>query len=322
MIPEKNGIYLRNMMNARNGDIISIPKYAIGDQDNPEGKKINCNWIALEFMNGLAKANAMDAATMRKTGRPEYYNINKLLKYSKTPGVKIFLVNNIIGSDPATEAKLFLKRFAYLTDRSALGGIIVRITSDYTKRTVNSAIVYMEAIKACGMQIGFWGDSSVPVGILKEFISRSNFTLGNVFWNPEERPYTGLVRSYLFWNNLNVQNYIPVVYFYGIGTYRFKPKAVNEYYTSLMQTDINAHMWYCWDPDKKYGPGLEGSMDIRKTLFQSIWTREIVPVTTTPTTPPDPTTPGDGDTTPDPADELTTEQKLAILWQDYLDRSK
>lgn len=322
MIPEKNGIYLRNMLAARGGDIISIPKFAIGDQDNPESKKLNCNWIALEFMNGLVKANAMDASTMRKTGRPEYYNINKLLKYSKTPGVKIFLVNNIIGSDPAKEAKLFLKRFAYLTDRSALGGVIVRITSDFAKRTVNSAIIYMEAIKASGMQIGFWGDSSVPTEILKEFISRSSFVLGNVFWNTEERPYSGLVRSYLFWNNLNVQNYIPVVYLYSIGTYKFKPKTVGEYYASLMQTDINAHMWYCYDPDKKYGPGLEGNMDIRKTLFQSIWTRAIVPVTTTPIPPTDATTLGDGDITPDPADELTTEQKLAILWQDYLDRNK
>jgi len=270
----------------------------------------------------------MDAATMKKTGRPEYYNINKLLRYSKTPGVKIYLVNNIIGSDPATEAKLFLKRFAYLTDLSSLGGVIVRIGADYAKRTVNSAIVYMEAIKACGLQIGFWGDASVPPAILKEFITRSSFSIGSVFWKADERPYPSLVKSYLFWTNLGVINYIPAVFLYSFGSYKFKVSTINEYHSSLMNTDLNANLWFCWDPEKKYGPGLEGAMEPRKVLFTNVWTKPITPVTlpssstgatsTTPTT--GSTTPAPP--TPDPTDELTMEQKVAILWQDYLDRNK
>lgn len=326
MIPLKNGIYLRSMMNARNGDIISIPKYAKGDPNNPDGKNLHCDWIALEFMNGLAKANFMDAATMKKTGRPEYYNINKLLRFSKTPGVKVFLVNNIIGSDPATEAKLFLKRFAYLTDLSSLGGVIVRIGADYAKRTVNSVIVYMEAIKACGLQIGFWGDASVPTPILKEFITRSSFTIGSVFWKADERPYPGLVNSYLFWTNLGVTNYIPAVFLYSFGSYKFKIGTLNEYQSSLMNTDLNANLWFCWDPEKKYGPGLEGSMEPRKVLFTNVWTKPITPVTSTSTTGTSTTTTSETTTTttppPDPTDELSLEQKVAILWQDYLNRNK
>jgi hypothetical protein len=66
-------------------------------------------------------------------------------------------------------------------------------------------------------------------------------------------------------------------------------------------------MWYCWDPEKKYGGGLESNMDVRYSLFRSVWTREIAK-----------TGKGEEITTPD---ELTIQEKMDILWQDYLDRN-
>jgi hypothetical protein len=307
MIPGKNGIYIRKLTTPRLGDIIEIPKFAKGDQDHPEDKSLNCDWIALEFMNGLVKANALDAGTMKKTGHPEWFNINKLLKYSKSPGVKVFLVINLVGSDPAKEAKIFLSRVAKLTDRSSIGGVIVHINGTYKKRSVKSTIQYLETIKSCGLDIGFWGDESVPANLLNEFIKRASFVMGNVTWKLKERPNTGLVNSYLFWDKLNVKNYIPVVTLYSSGAYKFKAKAVDEYFASLLGTDITANMWYCWDPEKKYGGGLESNMDVRYTLFRSVWTREISK-----------TGKGVETTTPD---ELTIEEKMDILWQDYLDRN-
>ena len=318
MIPEKNGIYIRNLSGILNGDIISVPKALIGDPNNPEGKDLNCNWAGLEFFNGIAKANALDANTMKKKNLPEYFNINKLLKYSKTPGLKVFLVNNLVGSDPEKEASLFLKRFSFITERSALGGVIVHITSEYAKRTANSARVYMDAINACGMTVGFWGDAGVPDEILKVFISKTSFVMGNVSWKPDERPYTSLVQSYLYWTNLGARAYIPVVNMFSSGTYKYKKNKVLEYHTSLMQTDLNANMWYLYDPLKTQGTGVDANMDVRSMLHVTPWSKPIV----TPVPPPDTTNPVEPPPANDPADELTLEQKVAILWQDYLERSK
>jgi hypothetical protein len=252
---QKQGIFFRALANRDSMPTLTKIKNELG-----------CSWIAIRVQGGTGGIQQFNykSALLKDDKWLENY-----FRDAETPGVKVWLYHEILGSDPALEARKLLARISPYMHKSAFGGVIAVVGDGFNIRTTNAVKVYSEALAGVNLN---W--LNLAMTLKKELIDAWNYYTGHGL-----RLVTSWKQCHDDFVSYGIDNrFIPV---WGICDlpalfYKFTEAASVDFWARVMSSDMPAvGMWNAQPYDDVPGIFSDGSSLI-KIAAKLRWIRSDV----------------------------------------------